>query len=124
MKSDKPQIELNPTGQRHSSHPSRSNHSSHPSQSSQSSHSSHQTHQTHSNHPTHSIFSRRSKALTTVIAMGVALAALLLPMAGCGLGPDQQTMERQARALWWSVPSISDGVYAPAVEEEVYSTEP
>ncbi|NWL89524.1 hypothetical protein DMN77_18380 [Paenibacillus sp. 79R4] len=54
----------------------------------------------------------------------VLLTAIPLTLTGCGLSASQKTMDRQAKAPWWSSSSISDGVYAPAVQKEVYSTEP
>lgn len=59
-----------------------------------------------------------------VLMMVMMTAALLLTMTGCSLAPSQKTMDRQAKAPWWSSPSVSNGVYAPAVQREVYSTEP
>jgi len=59
-----------------------------------------------------------------VLMMTIMSVALLLSMTGCGLTLSQKTMDRQAKVPWWSSPSISNGVYAPAVQKKVYSTEP
>ncbi|GAA0412602.1 hypothetical protein [Paenibacillus motobuensis] len=59
-----------------------------------------------------------------VLMMLMLTVTMLLAMTGCGLSASQKTMDRQAKAPWWSSPSISNGVYAPAVQKEVYSKEP
>ncbi|MCA1295115.1 hypothetical protein LBW89_19050 [Paenibacillus sp. alder61] len=58
-----------------------------------------------------------------VLGMTVALAFMTLA-GGCMLAPSQATLDRQAVASpWWLGPFVTDGVYAPTVEEEVYSKE-
>lgn len=42
-------------------------------------------------------------------------------ISGCSLSADKVTMDRQAKAPWWSGSSISDEVYPSAVQKEVYS---
>ncbi|WP_410768123.1 hypothetical protein [Fontibacillus sp. BL9] len=43
---------------------------------------------------------------------------------GCSLQADEATLRRQASSPWWFFgPSVSDGVYSPAVREDVYSKE-
>lgn len=59
-----------------------------------------------------------------VLMMVMLTVTMLFTITGCGLSTSQKTMDRQARVPWWSSPSISNGVYAPAVQKEVYSTEP
>ncbi|MGG6310017.1 hypothetical protein [Paenibacillus macerans] len=54
-----------------------------------------------------------------------AAAILLLTMiSACSLSPDQETMNRQARAFPWPFgSSVSDEVYSPTIVEDVYSAE-
>lgn len=58
-----------------------------------------------------------------LLCLIVGFSALSL-IVGCGLKADEATLRRQASSPWWFVgPSISEGVYSPAVRDEVYSKE-
>lgn len=58
------------------------------------------------------------------IVSAVAAIALLTFLAGCALSADPATLDRQAKvhAPWWFGSPVSEGVYSPAVREEVYSS--
>ncbi|MCH1640729.1 hypothetical protein MJ257_11460 [Paenibacillus timonensis] len=63
----------------------------------------------------------RPRPLWAAVAGAVLLLALT---SACRLAPNEETMNRQARALPWPFgPSVSDGVYSPTIVEDVYSTE-
>jgi|GEM_PF-3911719 len=65
----------------------------------------------------------KSPVRKRILGMTVALAFMALA-GGCMLAPSQATLDRQAVALpWWLGPFVTDDVYAPTVEEEVYSQE-
>lgn len=69
-----------------------------------------------------SIMSRRSKGKLASWAAGAAAVILLALISACSLAPYKATMERQARVFPWAFgPSVSDGVYSPAIVEDVYS---
>lgn len=57
----------------------------------------------------------------------LGMTAFLVVMAlasGCMSAPSQATLNRQAVASpWWLGPFVTDDVYAPTVEEDVYSKE-
>ena len=58
-----------------------------------------------------------------ILGMTAALAVMALA-GGCMSAPSQATLDRQAVVLpWWLGPFVTDDVYAPTVEEEVYSKE-
>ncbi|MNI72173.1 hypothetical protein D3C81_1728260 [compost metagenome] len=59
-----------------------------------------------------------SKIKRVVISVTVIFTICI---SGCSLSADRATMDRQAKAAWWSGSSISDEVYPSAVHKEVYS---
>lgn len=85
----------------------------------------HQTHHNPHNHQTNpsktTAGTKRLRSLWAAVAGAVLLLALT---SACRLAPNEETMNRQARALPWPFgPSVSDGVYSPTIVEDVYSTE-
>lgn len=55
------------------------------------------------------------------IKLCILISICTVSLSACSLSPDKTTMERQAKAPWWFGSSISDEVYSPNVQEEVYS---
>ncbi|RCX23007.1 hypothetical protein DFP94_101598 [Fontibacillus phaseoli] len=65
----------------------------------------------------------RYKILYRLLCLIIGISALSFTV-GCGLKADETTLRRQASSPWWFFgPSVSDGVYSPAVRDDVYSKE-
>lgn len=57
-----------------------------------------------------------------VVVSGLMAVSILA--GGCGMAPDQGTVERQAAGfLSWPDTSVADDVYSRSVSEDVYSTQ-
>lgn len=84
-----------------------------------------QTHRNPNNHQTNPSRTTAETKTSRPLWAAVAGAVLLLALtSACRLAPNEETMNRQARALPWPFgPSVSDGVYSPTIVEDVYSTE-
>lgn len=84
-------------------------------------HRNHHNQHHHHHNPSLANGTKRPRPLWAAVAGAVLLLALT---SACRLAPNEETMNRQARALPWPFgPSVSDGVYSPTIVEDVYSTE-
>ncbi|WP_334071820.1 MULTISPECIES: hypothetical protein [Paenibacillus] len=72
----------------------------------------------------HKLLGFPQRAVRSAFLGITAALALMALIGGCMLAPSQATLGRQAAASpWWFGPFVTDNVYSPTVEEDVYSTE-